>query len=289
MLVSIFIPTKDRRSQLQAAIDSVRTQTYSEWEIIVVNDGSSDDTKSYLEQLVAAEPRIRAIHHEHSVGAPRSRNEAIRLARGEWLTGLDDDDQFKPLRLEFLLRYAVLLERSDTPYSAVFTQAELILPHGKTISRRRASVHLEDEFVGNAVGNELFARRQNFIDIGLYDESLPAWQDLDLAMRMVDKFGPARLIDAPLFVFADDDRPDRISRKKKTQILAAYRIVRAKWPNVNKLLRQKLYLQVLSAYYGFPLEFADLWRYFSMGFSVASVLSLLQTLRRRRQRRQQSQ
>lgn len=91
----IVIPTKDRRLLLERALESVRTQTYEPYRVVIINDGSSDDTKSYLDSL--SDPRIRVIHHERSRGVNAARNAAFKTLReGEWVVPLDDDDYFLP-------------------------------------------------------------------------------------------------------------------------------------------------------------------------------------------------
>src|SRR5512144_610930 len=110
MQVSVYLPTRNRAASLQRAVDSVLAQTHADFELIVVDDGSSDGTRQCLEDAQRSDARVRAIHHAVSRGAPASRNAAIAAARGEWLTGLDDDDEFLPRRLELLLAHAQLLD-----------------------------------------------------------------------------------------------------------------------------------------------------------------------------------
>ncbi len=284
ILVSVYMPTKDRRELVQAAVESVMAQTHRPIELIVVNDGSSDSTRAYLDELATTHDFVRVIHHETAVGAPRSRNEAIRLARGEWITGLDDDDEFEPQRIEALLQYALLLEKLGIPFSAVYSQYNTVRDGHAVPTTKRGSVDLEDLFVNNCVGNQIFARKQVFLDAGLFDESLPAWQDLDLIMRVVHTSGPARIFDAPLYRFRDDERDDRISRKLKTRILDAYRHVVAKYPQVSPAARRALYWQVFGNHYGFPVEWSDLRSYVALGATPRELARMLVTgWRRRRQ------
>src|SRR5512143_3860267 len=98
MQVSVYLPTRNRAASLRRAIESVLAQTYADFELIVVDDGSSDGTREVLESVQRSDARVRAIHHSVSRGAPASRNAAIAAAHGEWLTGLDDDDEFLPRR-----------------------------------------------------------------------------------------------------------------------------------------------------------------------------------------------
>src|ERR1700722_18236400 len=103
MLVSIYLPTKNREALLRRAVESVLTQSYTTLELIVVDDGSTDGTRRYLETVRTADSRVRVIRNETSLGAPLSRNLAIRDARGEFIAGLDDDDRVHPHRIASLV------------------------------------------------------------------------------------------------------------------------------------------------------------------------------------------
>ena len=91
--ITVIIPTRDRQSKLLRCLDSLKTQTHRGFEVIVVNDGSTDETEtvlaSYLNHDLPFE--LKAIHHPKPIGANPSRNEAIRAARGDLIGFLDDD------------------------------------------------------------------------------------------------------------------------------------------------------------------------------------------------------
>jgi glycosyltransferase involved in cell wall biosynthesis len=281
-LISVYIPTKDRVDLVRAAIASVLAQTHQTFELIVVNDGSTDGTRASLDALAAEHTNVKVIHHDKPLGAPRSRNEAIKASRGEWVTGLDDDDAFESHRLEALLHFAQLLEKSTTPFSCVFSQYNTVRGQAVTPTAKRGSVSLEDLFERNHVGNQIFVRKDVIVRAGLYDESLPAWQDLDMIMRVVATGGPARIFDAPLYRFSDDERPDRISRKAKAKILDAYQRVVAKWPNASTRSKRALYQQVFGDHYGFPIQWSDLRKYLELGATPMEFLRMLKTSWRRR-------
>ena len=276
-LVSIFIPTRNRRPLLQRAVASVLAQTHGDFELLVVDDGSTDDTPAWLESLSSQDPRVRVLRHEESAGAPRSRNEAILQARGEWVTGLDDDDEFTPERLSSFVQVAALYARLGIPFSALYAQEVVLDGAGNVnrVSRKPARVDFEDLFLQNVIGNQLFVRRQVLIDAGLYDEGMPAWHDLDLAMRVIRRHGPALLVDLPTYRYHDDERPDRISRHRKEKIVAAHERLAGKWPDVPRPLRQRMYLQVLGPHYGFRASLSDWVRYLRWGINLGSVRRLM--------------
>lgn len=283
MLVTVYIPTKNRLALLQRAAASVLAQTHQEVELIVADDGSTDGTLQWLEQLSLQDSRVRFFHHAQSLGAPAARNKAIRSARGEWITGLDDDDRFMPERLALFLQHAAQLDAGGNRYSGLYA-TEVIESEQRSYTLSKPPVaEFRDLFHYNFIGNQIFARRSAYLEAGLFDESMPAWQDLDLFLRMVHRCGPAFFTPHATYVLADDDRSDRISKKKKPKLLEAYTRICAKWPDVPAADRQRLYLQLLAPFYGFPLEWADVRRYFGQGVSVTAAVQLLKNLVRRAQ------
>lgn len=281
MLVSIYIPTKNRLPLLQRAVQSVRAQTHEALEIIVADDGSDDGTPAWLAQLQREDARVRFFHHAQSLGAPAARNRAIRSARGEWVTGLDDDDQFLPDRVAQLLAHAARLDAQGVRYGGLYTTQRVESPQRSYVLDKPAVTPFGRLFHHNFVGNQIFARRQDYLDAGLFDEAMPAWQDLDLFLRMLHRGGPAHLVPHASYVLADDDRSDRISKKKKPKLLEAYARIAAKWPEVPAADRQRLYLQLLAPFYGFPLEWGDVRRYFGQGLSLAAGARLARVAARR--------
>ncbi len=102
MLV-IVIPTKDRRVLLQRALESVFAQTYENYRVVVINDGSTDGTREHLQSL--NHPRLTIVHNDKSRGVNAARNAAFRTLReGEWVVPLDDDDLLLPGALEIVAR-----------------------------------------------------------------------------------------------------------------------------------------------------------------------------------------
>jgi teichuronic acid biosynthesis glycosyltransferase TuaG len=98
------MPTFNNAAHIGAAIESVQAQTRTDWELIVVNDCSTDDTAAIVERFAAADPRIRLINLDANMGAPAGpRNIAARAARGQYLALLDADDLWHPQKLDLQL------------------------------------------------------------------------------------------------------------------------------------------------------------------------------------------
>ena len=98
-LVSIVMPSYNTANYIEASIESVRHQTYENWELIIVDDCSTDNTDEIVKPLLS-DARIRYLKNEKNSGAAISRNRALREAKGKWIAFLDSDDLWLPEKLE---------------------------------------------------------------------------------------------------------------------------------------------------------------------------------------------
>ena len=112
-MVSIVLPTYNGLPYLREAIESVRAQTFTNWELIVIDDGSTDDSVGWLESL--GEARLRVLASEHIAHRARLRNRGIAAARAPWIAFIDSDDRWKADKLERQLAYHAA--RSDLQWS----------------------------------------------------------------------------------------------------------------------------------------------------------------------------
>jgi glycosyltransferase involved in cell wall biosynthesis len=101
-LVSVVLPTFNRAKQLARALDSVLAQTYGQFEVLVVDDGSTDETSGVIEGRYHDEPRVVYLRQEHA-GVAQARNTALERARGDVIAFLDSDDEWRPWKLAFQL------------------------------------------------------------------------------------------------------------------------------------------------------------------------------------------
>lgn len=265
-LVSVYMPTKNRLASARAAVRSVLAQTYPHVELVVVDDGSTDGTFAYLQDEAQRDPRLKVLRHEEGRGACTARNEAIRATTGAFLTGLDDDDEFKPHHIEALVAYWQLLTDLGDEPSALYVQYEYRSGERTWYSTKVGRCSAELMLNANHVGNQLFGPRERFIAAGLFDESMPAWQDLEFFYRYLKLHGPARLLDLPTYVFDVAPRPDRISAKSKQKVLRACERMYAKHGEGDPSLLQQMQMQVFSEYYGFLPDAKDLRRFMRLGW-----------------------
>lgn len=101
-LVSIMMPAYNAGKYIRRAIQSVLVQTYENWELIIVDDCSTDNTYEIVANY--KDPRIRILRHEQNMGVGSSRNDALSASRGQWVAVLDADDEWLPQRLERLIK-----------------------------------------------------------------------------------------------------------------------------------------------------------------------------------------
>lgn len=99
-MVSIIMPAFNAEEYIEQAIQSVLRQTYTDWELIVIDDGSSDNTATILSKLADFDSRILFFENKKNSGASYTRNRAVEMAKGEWIAFLDSDDLWEPQKLE---------------------------------------------------------------------------------------------------------------------------------------------------------------------------------------------
>jgi glycosyltransferase involved in cell wall biosynthesis len=280
MLVSVYLPTKDRIERLRKAVDSVLGQTHRDLELIVIDDGSSDGTPAYLAALAARDPRVLVIRHDAPHGAPRSRNEAIRRSRGAFATGLDDDDEFLPERLESFVAYWDFLSARGVRPAFLYAQDVIVKsPTHRYVWRKAGQAMARDMFAGNYVGNQIFAPRQHFIDAGLFDEDLPVWQDLEFFLRLLKRYGTAYLLDLATYVFDDAPRDDRITSKSRAKLMQAFQVIADRHAGGDPVLRQRLWMQLFSPYNGLRPTVGDWWRFASLGMNLEGAVHMFRAMR----------
>jgi glycosyltransferase involved in cell wall biosynthesis len=226
MLVTVYIPTKNRLHLLRRALTSVLEQDYSDIEIIVVDDGSSDGSVDYLRELVR-QGRIRAIFYPRSQGACQARNAAIEAARGECVTGLDDDDYFEPGRIASFV--AIWKEqRGNRNLAGLFDSVRALTSRGEFVFNTRPSVSHLDLRNCNAVGSQVFAPVAHYRCAGLFDPLMPAWQDWDLWLRMTRAYGDLLNINRTSYVIDELSACDRISSGREARLRQAHEYLTAK-------------------------------------------------------------
>jgi len=209
--VSIIIPTHNRAGFLAQAIDSVLAQTYTNFELIVVDDGSTDETQS----LLASYGKALICLRQENRGPAAARNAGVRAARHSLLAFLDSDDQF--IRNKLALQTAAMEAQPDLLISHT---RETWFRNGQHLNqKKRHTKEGGDIFARNLalcmVGmSTVMARRELFDRIGLFDETFPCCEDYEFWLR-VSVAHPFLLVDTPLTI-KHGGRPDQVSAQFQT-------------------------------------------------------------------------
>lgn len=107
-LVSVIMPTYNSAKFISESINSVLSQTYKEWELIIFDDCSNDNTKHIVEKYKETDSRILYYRNEKNSGAALTRNNALKIAKGRWIAFLDSDDIWDPLKLEKQIKFMII-------------------------------------------------------------------------------------------------------------------------------------------------------------------------------------
>lgn len=180
-LVSVVIPTHNRKECLQRAVESALSQTVKDLEIVVVDDCSPVPAAEILKDIV--DPRLIVVRHEANKGVSEARNTGIQKARGEWIALLDDDDIWLPQKIEKQL--ALMQERgAEASTTDSYDLATKTALHYSDVVRRkglaRSIVHPE----GSGFGSAFMARKSVFENVGPLDSSLKSAEDWDWLLRL---------------------------------------------------------------------------------------------------------
>ena len=214
--VSVIIPTYNRKRFVTEAVESVRRQTFADFELIVVDDGSTDGTG----EMLAGVPGVRLIEQPNR-GVSSARNAGITASAGRWIAFLDSDDLWKPEKLARQVEF----HRLD-PDAWISQTEEIWIRNG-----RRRNPARKHKKAGGWIFRQclplcvvspsaVMMRRELFDEVGLFDESLPACEDYDLWLRVSLRF-PIHLIPDPLVV-KRGGHPDQLSAS--VEALDRYRI-----------------------------------------------------------------
>lgn len=184
--VTVVIPAYNAAQYLSQAIESVLSQTFADFEVLVINDGSTDNTAEVAHLYSKHDNRLRYFLQENQ-GVSIARNKGIELAKGELIAFLDADDQWLPNKLETHVRHF----DSSPDLGISFGRVEFMLSDGKptgVISRSRLSkIEPKHLYYENLIVNPSNAviRRKVFEQVGYFNQDLMTMEDLELFLRIV--------------------------------------------------------------------------------------------------------
>ena len=234
--VSVIIPTYNRAATLPRAIDSALEQTVDDLEVVVVDDGSTDETGSVLASY--EDPRVRPVVHATNQGANVARNTGIEHARGEHVAFLDSDDEWHRKKLEQQLE---CLENRSSEWVGVYcasafeltgtsgrarTAAASVLARGDETPTREGGEELVGEILADNVqpgaGSTLLVRTSVARAAGGFDETLDRFQDPEFCLRVLEH-GKLAYVDEVLVRREETGHPPAdVIKNASEQYLSAY-------------------------------------------------------------------
>jgi glycosyltransferase involved in cell wall biosynthesis len=223
--ISVIIPVYNRPVFVQEAIQSVLDQTYSNVEIIVVNDGSTDNTPFVLQSFG---DQIRLIHQENK-GVSAARNTGIKHSNSKWIAFLDSDDIWLPDKLRLQMKFF-----EDHPDARICQTEEIWIKNNKRLypkkkHKKRSGMIFEHCLPLCIVSpSAVMIHREMFDFVGMFDESLPACEDYDLWLRISCQY-PIYLLDQPLITKrgGHDDQLSQAIRLDRFRIQALVKLLKS--------------------------------------------------------------
>ncbi|PRD16792.1 glycosyltransferase [Pantoea coffeiphila] len=212
--VSVYIPTHNRPEMLDRALKSLLAQSYKDIQVLVCNDGSSKSYAHVVDKYNSLFNDFVYFENESPKGACFARNRLINAADGEYITGLDDDDEFLPTRIEDF----VISEHLDN-------HAFLCAGHLTKTSRgvfkqtiQEGVITLSQLLSKNLVGNQVFTETKKLRESGGFDEKMPAWQDYDAWVMLTKRCGDGYKINKHNYRWNIDHEENRISNSTKAKL-----------------------------------------------------------------------
>lgn len=205
-LISIVMPAYNCEKFVKEAINSVINQTYRNWELLVIDDGSVDNTFQIIENMGKKDPRIKPLKNEKNMGVSATRNRGIDLALGNWIAFLDSDDMWDSSKLEKQLKVA-------NKYSAefIFTGASYINENGemyKAIFEIPEIINYEKLRFQNIIScSSVLVRKKYFNDIKMENDDMH--EDYAVWLRILKLGILAYGVNEPLLIY-------RISKNSKS-------------------------------------------------------------------------
>ncbi|MCL1471490.1 glycosyltransferase [Argonema antarcticum] len=222
-LISVIIPVYNSKKTIRETIDSVLQQTFSDFELIVINDGSTDLTLDIISSI--NDPRLKLFSYSNA-GAAVSRNRGFSQSSGEFIAFLDADDLWTPDKLE-----AQLKALQENPQAAVaYSWLNVINESSEFVRGGNYRTENGDVFAKLFLipfvesGSNPLIRRQSFVDVGGFDESLTASQDYDLYLRLAARYNfvavPSPQI---LYRLSSNSMSANVRRQEATSLLVRER------------------------------------------------------------------
>jgi glycosyltransferase involved in cell wall biosynthesis len=196
--VSVIVTTFNSAATIKRTVESIQAQTMDDFEIVIVDDASTDDTVRVVESIL--EPRLRLVQNSHNRGIGGAKNVGVENARGQYIAFLDSDDTWEQTKLALqLAALSAVQDISPLSFTAFWVHRA---GSGKTVRRqpRRYGTWLQSILIGEtlSLGSTLLATRRCFETVGGFNEGLRRLQDRDWTLRYFRYWDDFEYIDTPL-------------------------------------------------------------------------------------------
>lgn len=184
-LISIVLPVYNGEKYLRESIDSIISQTYKNWELLILDDCSTDKTSDIANEYILKDNRIRYIRNDINLRLPRNLNKGFSFTKGDYLTWTSDDNRFKPQALEKM--HDALVRNNDAQF--VFASCRVINGEGDAVEYITVNESSIKKIKGtNSVGACFMYTRKVYETVGNYDPELMLVEDFDYWQRICAKF-----------------------------------------------------------------------------------------------------
>ena len=264
--VSVVIPAHNASETLLTAVESVLGQTFSDLEVLIIDDGSTDET--YSVALSVTDARVHVIQQENR-GAPSARNAGIKAATGHQVAFLDADDLWYPDKLERQLEFMDRVGAGATQTAVQFVSNDLVPLHRGPCPPFADSV-LDVLLFRNLPGlmSTLVVERNLLRQVGLFDESLEILEDWEMAIRLARQ-GSLQNLDVSLTMYRL--HPDNRSRNLQIHIAPGFQVLEnlfadSQLPDRIRRQRARIYAALFAMYSGGALRSAHYAESLKWGF-----------------------
>ena len=235
---SIVIPVYNRSLFIKEAINSIQNQTFKDWECIVVDDGSTDDSATVIKQLVEEDDRISYVYQKN---AERSvaRNNGIKNSKGNYICFLDSDDEFLPIHLEGLYDE---IQRKNLPKAFFFTNY-LLSERGEI--QKQDLPTLKGDVLTYFFYNPIIPARvcihHAILKEDLFDEEIVIVEDLLLWIRIALKHSVFHIEQSTVVYNIHDDNSVNIQNNAATKRLNGLKVFKKKYPKIMEEIPLKIW------------------------------------------------
>jgi len=244
-MVSVIIPVHNGAFSVEKAIDSVLAQTHRDLEVIVVDDGSTDDTMDIISDQ--RDERVRVLSHNERKGAAAARNTALRDCKGQYVAFLDADDIWLPNKIELQLQ---ALEEKDDDWGGVYCGAIIndvdgSVIHSPAVKEGNLQYDLLDKQLELGGSSTLMFRKECLDAVGHFDESFQRHTDWEMLVRFFDRYKLAAVKDCLMVKHGYSRSPARPFARTKEKYLSKFdRAISSYGPKRSNRIRSKHWLDV---------------------------------------------